>query len=55
MAAADYGDYFFHYTTRDAAFGHILPTRKLRMSPYSAMRDPLEKQEVAVPWQLLGP
>ena len=49
MAAADYGDYFFHYTTRDAAFGHILPTRKLRMSPYSAMRDPLENKKWLFP------
>lgn len=36
--------YFFHYTTRDAAFGGILPSRKLRLSTYGAMRDPLETQ-----------
>lgn len=37
--------YFFHYTTREAAFGGILPSRLLRLSPYGAMRDPLENQQ----------
>jgi len=37
--------YFFHYTTRDAAFGGILPSRRLRLSPYGVMRDPLENQQ----------
>lgn len=37
--------YFFHYTTREAAFGGILPSRFLRLSPYGAMRDPLENQQ----------
>jgi Protein of unknown function (DUF2971) len=37
--------YFFHYTTRDS-FGGILSGRKLRLSPYEKMRDPLENQ----PW-----
>lgn len=36
---------FFHYTTREAAFGHILPSRKLRFSPYEQMRDPMENKE----------
>lgn len=36
------GDFFFHYTTRVAAFEHILPTRQLRLSPAFRMRDPLE-------------
>lgn len=34
--------YFFHYTTREAAFEFILPDRELRLSPMAAMRDPLE-------------
>lgn len=38
-------EYFFHYTTRDAAFGAILPQRRLRFSPYEHMRDPLENKE----------
>jgi hypothetical protein len=38
-------DFFFHYTTRDAAFGGILPSGKLRMSRYSTMRDPLENKD----------
>lgn len=38
----EYGGYFFHYTTRQAAFEHIIPDGKLRLSPYSRMRDPLE-------------
>lgn len=33
---------FFHYTTRCAAFEHIIPSRQLRLSPFSQMRDPLE-------------
>jgi hypothetical protein len=36
------GDFFYHYTTREAAFGHILPDRQLRLSPYARMRDPME-------------
>lgn len=36
--------HFFHYTTRDKAFGGILAERKLRLSTYSQMRDPLENQ-----------
>lgn len=39
------GNYFFHYTNREAALGGILPSRRLRLSPYGAMRDPLENQQ----------
>jgi hypothetical protein len=42
------GQFFFHYTTREAAFTHILPERRLRLSPYSRMRDPLEAKAPAV-------
>ena len=38
------GEHFFHYTTREAVFEHILPERRLRLSPYAWMRDPLEAQ-----------
>lgn len=41
---------FFHYTTREAAFEHILPTGQLRFSTYEQMRDPLESR----PWQFTG-
>jgi hypothetical protein len=41
----DPGRYFFHYTTREAAFDGILPSGSLRLSPYGAMRDPLENQQ----------
>jgi hypothetical protein len=34
----------FHYTTRDAAFGHILPSGQLRLSSLHRMRDPLENK-----------
>jgi len=44
-ARLDPARYFFHYTTRDAAFGGILPSRCLRLSPYGVMRDPLENQQ----------
>jgi len=43
-------DCFFHYTTREAAFEHILPTGQLRFSTYEQMRDPLESR----PWQFTG-
>lgn len=36
------GRWLAHYTTALAAFEHILPTRKLRLSPYRMMRDPVE-------------
>lgn len=42
--------YFFHYTTRQAAFGDILPEKKLRFSRYMDMRDPLENKS----WQFVG-
>lgn len=45
MPRLDPGKYFFHYTTRDAAFGGILLSRRLRLSPYGVMRDPLENQQ----------
>src|ERR1700758_1592285 len=47
MLDLEAGDYFFHYTTREAAFEHILPERQLRLSLYLRMRDPLEAQ---APW-----
>jgi hypothetical protein len=42
------GQFFCHYTTREAAFSHILPERRLRLSPYSRMRDPLEAKAPAL-------
>lgn len=44
------GQCFFHYTTRDAAFGQILPARQLRFSTYERMRDPLENRD----WRFTG-
>jgi hypothetical protein len=44
MAALPEGEYLYHYTTRERAFGHILALARLRFSPYSAMRDPLENK-----------
>jgi hypothetical protein len=35
-----------HYTDAAAAFEHILPEQRLRLSPYYRMRDPVEKQDV---------
>jgi hypothetical protein len=39
------GELLCHYTTADAALNHILPERRLRMSPYISMRDPLEAKQ----------
>src|SRR4051812_37222302 len=33
-----------HYTRAGTAFGHIVPSGKLLMSPYSKMRDPFENK-----------
>jgi hypothetical protein len=38
------GELLFHYTTAATAFEKILPDGKIRLSPYSLMRDPLEAQ-----------
>jgi hypothetical protein len=42
-------DLFFHYTTREAAFEHILPEQRLRLSPYFKMRDPMESKAPNLP------
>lgn len=44
MAQLEHGKVLFHYTTREAAFEHILPDKQLRFSPYTEMRDPLENK-----------
>jgi Protein of unknown function (DUF2971) len=44
----DLGPWLSHYTTAEAALGHILPTGKLRMSPYERMRDPFENKYVTL-------
>jgi hypothetical protein len=41
----DAGRYLFHYTTIEAFLGHILPTRRLRFSPFSEVNDPRESQD----------
>ena len=41
------GTWLCHYTTADTAFEYILPERRLRMSPYRLMRDPLEERDLA--------
>lgn len=35
-----------HYTTAAAAFEHILPMHRLRLSPYRLMRDPIENKDI---------
>ena len=39
-------DTLCHYTRADAALDHIIPSGRLRMSPYARMRDPLENREL---------
>src|SRR5215207_6633932 len=41
-----------HYTTASAAFD-ILPTGRLRMSPYRLMRDPVENKDIlpSIAWR----
>jgi hypothetical protein len=45
----EHGKVLFHYTTRSAAFEHILPDKQLRFSPYREphARDVKELEEVA--------
>lgn len=35
-----------HYTKASVAFEHVLPERRLRMSPYRDMRDPAENKDI---------
>lgn len=39
------GQWLYHYTTLETALVHVLPTRRLRLSPFSRMRDPREYKE----------
>lgn len=39
------GELLAHYTTVEAALGHILPTGRIRLSPYTDMSDPLEHKQ----------
>lgn len=41
----DYGRFAYHYTTSDAAFGHILTTGRLRLSSLAKLRDPVENKD----------
>jgi hypothetical protein len=43
------GELYFHYTTREAAFEHILPDRTLRLSPAHRVRDPVESNPAFLP------
>jgi hypothetical protein len=36
------GRFLYHYTAWETASQHIIPTRKMRLSPYSRMNDPME-------------
>ena len=38
----EHGRYFYHYTKWKTASEKIIPTGKLRLSPYARMSDPLE-------------
>ena len=39
------GQWLYHYTTLETALVHILPHRRLRLSPFSRMRDPREYKQ----------
>jgi hypothetical protein len=41
------GQFVYHYTSRAAAFEHILQARSLRLGSLARMRDPLENKERA--------
>lgn len=39
------GESLYHYTSAAKALAHIVPPRRLRLSPFSAMRDPRESSD----------
>jgi hypothetical protein len=39
------GELLYHYTTLMSAVIHILPTRRMRLSPFTRMRDPREAKD----------
>lgn len=41
------GRFVYHYTSRAAAFEHILPAKSFRLGSLSSMRDPLDNKERA--------
>lgn len=47
--AADPGEYLYHYTSREAACEHVLPERRLRLSSFEQMGDPLEAKRWMLP------
>ena len=38
-------EWLYHYTTLETALVHVLPRRRLRLSPFSRMRDPREYKQ----------
>ena len=39
------GEWLYHYTTLETALVHVLPRHRLRLSPFSRMRDPREYKQ----------
>ncbi len=44
-----------HYTTRYGALAHIIPSERLRLSPFARMRDPVEAKDAFVPYAFNDP
>jgi hypothetical protein len=53
MSLGENGQLLYHYTSRGAAFEHIVPSLSLRLSRLATMRDPIENKDWAE--QLLIP
>ncbi|HEY2719676.1 MAG TPA: DUF2971 domain-containing protein [Solirubrobacteraceae bacterium] len=45
MNLGENGQFIYHYTTRRAAFEHIVPSMSLRLSQLSRLRDPVENKD----------
>jgi len=43
------GQWLYHYTTLETALVHVLPEQRLRLSPFSKMRDPREYKHWSPP------
>lgn len=41
----EHGRFAYHYTTREAAFEHVIPTKRFRLSSLAALRDPVENKD----------
>lgn len=52
---SQYDPVLCHYTTRYGALAHIVPTQRLRLSPFAQMADPVEAKDAFAPFSYQDP